>query len=70
VTQSTSIEVYTPESIFAFARDPAIEALKPLRKVMAFCNRDALLEGSAEGRVHDMPDEVAFATQRVGLYFK
>jgi len=37
---------------------------------MAFANPDILLEGASDAGVNGTPDEVAFAAQRVGLYFK
>jgi ABC-type glycerol-3-phosphate transport system substrate-binding protein len=70
VTHSMSTSVYTPEGLFDFTSDAAIEALKLMKKIMAYSNPDILLEGSSDAGVHDTPDEVAFAAQRVGLYFK
>jgi multiple sugar transport system substrate-binding protein len=63
-------KAYTPEGLFDFTGDPAIEALKLMKQIMAFGNPDILLEGATDGGVNGTPDEVAFATQRVGLYFK
>src|SRR5215468_2778719 len=70
VTHSMSTNVYTSEGLFDFTSEPAIEALKLLKQIMALANPDILLEGASDAGVNGTPDEVAFATQRVGLYFK
>jgi multiple sugar transport system substrate-binding protein len=70
VTHSMSTQVYTPEGLFDFTSDPAIEALKLMKQIMAYSNPDILLEGASDAGVNGTPDEVAFAAQRVGLYFK
>jgi hypothetical protein len=63
-------DCYTPEGLFDFTSEPAVEALKMMKEIMAIANPDILLEGASDGGVNGTPDEVAFATQRVGLYFK
>jgi multiple sugar transport system substrate-binding protein len=70
ITHSMSTNVYTPDGLFDFNSEPAIEALKLMKQIMAFSNPDILLEGVSDAGVNSTPDEVAFATQRVGLYFK
>ena len=70
ITHSMSTKVYTPEGLFDFTSEPAIEALKLMKQIMAFSNPDILLEGASDAGVNGTPDEVAFAAQRVGLYFK
>ena len=70
ITHSMSSKAYTPEGLFDFTGEPAIEALKLMKKIMALANPDILLEGASDGGVNGTPDEVAFAAQRVGLYFK
>ncbi len=70
VAHSMSTNVYTPEGLFDFTSEPAIEALKLMKQVMALANPDILLEGGSDAGVNGTPDEIAFATQRVGLYFK
>ena len=69
-THSMSPDVYTPEGLFEFTSDPAIEALILMKKTMALANPDILLAGSTDGGVNGTPDELAFAAQRVGLYTK
>jgi multiple sugar transport system substrate-binding protein len=63
-------KAYTPEGLFDFTSEPAIEALKLMKQMMAFSNPDILLEGSSDAGVNGTTDEIAFAAQRVGLYFK
>ena len=70
IAHSMSSKVYTPEGLFDFTSEPAIEALKLMKQIMAFANPDILLEGASDAGVNGTPDEIAFATQRVGLYFK
>jgi multiple sugar transport system substrate-binding protein len=70
ITHSMSTDVYTSEGLFDFTSEPAIEALKLMKQIMAFSNPDILLEGVSDAGVNSTPDEVAFAAQRVGLYFK
>ena len=65
-----STKVYTSEGLFDFTSEPAIEALKLMKQIMAMANPDILLEGASDAGVNGTPDEVAFAAQRVGLYFK
>ena len=70
ITHSMSSKVYTPEGLFDFTSEPAVEALKLMKQIMAYSNPDILLEGASDAGVNGTPDEVAFAAQRVGLYFK
>jgi len=70
ITHSMSSKAYTADGLFDFAGEPAVEALKLMKQIMAVGNPDILLEGASDGGVNGTPDEVAFATQRVGLYFK
>jgi multiple sugar transport system substrate-binding protein len=70
IAHSMNIDVYTPEGLFDFTSEPAIEALKLMKRIMALSNPDILLEGVSDAGVNGTPDEVAFAAQRVGLCFK
>src|ERR1700729_2194551 len=49
IAHSLSTKVYTPEGLFDFSSEPAIEALKLMKKIMAYSNPDILLEGSSDG---------------------
>lgn len=70
MTHSMSSNVYTPEGLFDFTSDAAVEALMLMKKIMAVSHPDILLEGTSDGGVNGTPDEVAFAAQRVGYYVK
>ena len=70
VTHSMSTKTYTPDGLFDFTSEPAIEALKLMKQIMANSNPDILLEGGSDAGVNGTPDEIAWAAQRVGLYFK
>jgi ABC-type glycerol-3-phosphate transport system substrate-binding protein len=70
IAHGMSTKVYTSEGLFDFTSEPAIEALELMKQIMAFSNPDILLEGTTDAGVNGTPDEVAFAVQRVGLYFK
>lgn len=70
MAHSMSTNVYTKDGLFEFTSEPAIEALKLMKKIMALANPDILLEGASDGGVNGTPDEVAFGAQRVGYYTK
>jgi multiple sugar transport system substrate-binding protein len=70
MAHSMSSKVYTSEGLFDFTSEPAIEALKLMKKIMALSQPDILLEGASDAGVNGTPDEVAFAAQRVGYYTK
>ncbi|MGH6924489.1 MAG: ABC transporter substrate-binding protein [Propylenella sp.] len=70
MTHSMSSDVYTSEGLFDFTHDASVEALMLMKEIMALSHPDILLEGATDGGVNGTPDEVAFATQRVGYYHK
>lgn len=70
MAHSMSSDVYTPEGLFDFTSDAAVEALILMKKIMEVANPDILLAGATDGGVNGTPDEVAFAAQRVGYYTK
>ena len=67
---SLTTGVYTPEGLFDFTHDAAVEALVLMKKIMAVSHPDVLLAGATDGGVNSTPDEVAFGAQRVGYYTK
>lgn len=67
---SLSTDVYTEEGLFDFTSEPAIEALRLMKDIMALSHPDILLEGTTDGGVNGTPDEVAFAAQTVAYYTK
>jgi len=70
MTHSMTSDVYTSEGLFDFTNDAAVEALMLMKEIMALSHPDILLAGATDGGVNGTPDEVAFATQRVGYYVK
>ena len=70
MAHSMSRDVYTSEGLFDFTSDASVEALMLMKKIMALANPDILLEGASDGGVNGGPDDVAFATQRVGYFTK
>lgn len=69
-THSLSTDVYTPEGLFDFTSDAAVEALMLMKRIMAYAHPDILLEGSTDGGVNNTPDEVAFGAQKAAYYTK
>ena len=69
-THSMSTNAWTSEGLFDFTSDPAIEALKLMKNIMAVSHPDILLEGASDGGVNGTPDEVAFGAQNVAYYTK
>jgi ABC-type glycerol-3-phosphate transport system substrate-binding protein len=67
---SMSRDVYTDEHLFDFTSDAAVESLMLMKEIMTLANPDILLAGTSDGGVNGTPDEVAFASQRVGFYTK
>jgi multiple sugar transport system substrate-binding protein len=67
---SMNPDIYTPEGLFDFTSDAAVEALILMKKIMEVSHPDILLAGASDGGVNGTPDEVAFAAQRVGYYTK
>jgi multiple sugar transport system substrate-binding protein len=70
MTHSMTSDVYTSEGLFDFTHDAAVESLMLMKEIMALSHPDILLAGATDGGVNGTPDEVAFATQRVGYYVK
>lgn len=69
-THSMSTNAWTSENLFDFTGEPAIEALKLMKNIMAVSHPDILLEGASDGGVNGTPDEVAFGAQNVAYYTK
>lgn len=67
---SMSTNCYTKDRLFDFTSEPAIEALKLMKKMLPLANPDVLLEGTSDAGVNGTPDETAFAAQRVAYYCK
>jgi multiple sugar transport system substrate-binding protein len=70
ITHSISTDVYTPEGLFMYTSDAAVEALEIMKRMMPLANPDVLSEGSTDGGVNATPDEQAFAAEQAAYYIK
>ncbi|MCS7056497.1 MAG: extracellular solute-binding protein [Thermoflexales bacterium] len=70
ITHSLSTKVYTPEGRFDFTNEAAVEALVMMKKLKDFAPPNLLEPGATDGGVNGTPDEVAFAAEKTGFYFK
>ncbi|HEY8445562.1 MAG TPA: extracellular solute-binding protein [Thermomicrobiales bacterium] len=70
ITHSISTDVYTPDGLFMYDSDAAIQALEIMKRMMELANPDVLQPGSSDGGVNDTPDEKAFAAQQACYYIK
>ncbi|MER3438461.1 MAG: ABC transporter substrate-binding protein [Chloroflexota bacterium] len=70
ITHSISTDVYTPEGLFRYTSDAALEALEILKRMMPLTSADVLSEGSTDAGVNATPDEQAFAAQQAAYYIK
>jgi multiple sugar transport system substrate-binding protein len=70
ITHSISTDVYTPEGLFRYTSDPAVQALEILKRMMQWTTADILSPGSTDGGVNATPDEQAFSAQQAGYYIK
>jgi len=70
ITHTISTEVYTPEGLFDFTNDAAVQALEIMKRMMEVSHPDVLNPGTTDGGVNNTPDEGAFAAQRVAYYVK
>jgi len=70
ITHSISTDVYTPEGLFKYTSDPAVQALEILKRMMPLTTADILSEGTTDGGVNATPDEQSFAAQTSAYYIK
>jgi multiple sugar transport system substrate-binding protein len=70
LTHSMSTKAYTPEGLFDFTSDPAVEALKLMKQIVDLSHPDILLPGTTDGGVNQTPDELAFAAKKVAYITK
>jgi multiple sugar transport system substrate-binding protein len=68
VTHSISTDVYTPDGLFMYDSDAAIQALEILKQMMELANADVLAAAGVDNTV--LVDEAAFASQQAAYYFK
>jgi hypothetical protein len=70
ITHSISTDVYTPDGLFMYTSDAAVEALEIMKRMMEWTTSDILSEGSTDGGVNATPDEQAFAAEQAAYYIK
>jgi ABC-type glycerol-3-phosphate transport system substrate-binding protein len=70
ITHSISTDVYTPEGLFKYASDPAVQALELMKRMLEFSTTDLLQEGTTDGGVNNTPDEQIYSAQQAGYYIK
>ncbi|MCS6848380.1 MAG: extracellular solute-binding protein [Anaerolineae bacterium] len=70
ITHSLSTKVYTEEGRFDFTNEAAVEALVMMKKLKDLGPANLLEPGATDGGVNGTPDEVAFAAEKTGFYFK
>ena len=70
ITHSISTDVYTPEGLFNFTSDAAVQALELMKQMMQYANPDVLQPGTTDAGVNLTPDEGAFGAQQVAYYIK
>jgi multiple sugar transport system substrate-binding protein len=68
VTHSISTDVYTPDGLFMFDSDAAVQALEILKQMMELTSSDILSAYSVDAAIQ--VDEAAFAAQQAAYYFK
>jgi hypothetical protein len=70
ITHSISTDVYTPDGLFMYDSEPALQALEIMKQMMEFTHPDVLQPGTTDGGVNNTPDEGAFAAQQACYYIK
>jgi len=68
VTHSISTDVYTPDGLFRYDSEPAIQAVEIMKRMMELTSADVLSPGSVDATV--LADEAVFAGQQAAYYFK
>jgi multiple sugar transport system substrate-binding protein len=68
VTHSISTDVYTPDGLFMYDSEAAIQALEIMKQMMELTSADVLAPGSVDATV--LADEAVFQSQQAAYYFK
>lgn len=68
ITHSISTDVYTPDGLFMYDSDAAVQALEIMKQMMELTSSDILNSQSVDNTV--LVDEAAFAAQQAAYYFK
>jgi ABC-type glycerol-3-phosphate transport system substrate-binding protein len=70
ITHSISTDVYTPEGLFKYTSDAAVQALEIMKRMVDVSTTDLLQEGTTDGGVNNTPDEQIYSAQQAGYYVK
>jgi multiple sugar transport system substrate-binding protein len=68
ITHSIDTDVYTPDGLFMYDSEPAVQALEILKRMMELTISDVLTPGEPSAPV--LVDEAAFAGQQAAYMFK
>jgi ABC-type glycerol-3-phosphate transport system substrate-binding protein len=70
IAHTFNTNVYTPEGLFDFTSDAAVNALEIMKRLMEVAPKNILEEGKVDGGVNTTPDEEAFAGRQAAYYVK
>ena len=70
IAHTFSTNVYTPEGLFDFTSDEAVNALEIMKRMMELAPKNILEEGKVDGGVNTTPDEEAFGARQAAYYIK
>jgi hypothetical protein len=70
ITHSFSTDVYTPDGLFDYTSDAALQALEVMKRMTEVSHPDVLTEGTTDSGVNNTPDEQVWAAEQVGYYMK
>ena len=70
IAHTFSTNVYTPEGLFDFTSDAAVNALEIMKRLMEVAPKNILEEGKTDGGVNITPDEEAFSARQAAYYIK
>jgi multiple sugar transport system substrate-binding protein len=69
ITHSISTDVYTPDGLFMWTSDPAVQALETMKRMMPLANPDVLASASVDNNAA-LSDEQVFTKEQAAYYFK
>ncbi len=68
ITHSIDTDVYTPDGLFRYNSDAAVEALEIMKRMMELTSADILAASGVDNTV--LVDQAAWAAEQAGYYFK
>ena len=68
ITHSISTDVYTPDGLFRYDSEAAIQAVEIMKRMMELTSADVLAPGSVDAVI--LADEAVFQAQQAAYYFK